>query len=64
MEIEANIASLAVQVGSILLTHCGLEMLYGIICQGLPFPTAQRPGASQITSGASGFGQIFLLYFI
>ena len=32
--------------------------------QGLPFPTARWPGASKTTSRASGFGQIFLLYFI
>ena len=32
--------------------------------QGLPFPSAWRPGASKITSQANGFGQICLLYFI
>ena len=32
-------------------------------CQGSPFPTARRPGASKTTNRATGFGQIFL-YFI
>ena len=32
--------------------------------QGSLFPTARRPGASKTTSRASGFEQIFPLYFI
>ena len=32
--------------------------------QGSPFPTARQPVASKTTSQASGFEQIYLLYFI
>ena len=40
--------------------HSILTMAY----QGSPFSTARRPGASKTTSQASGFEQIFPLYFI
>ena len=41
-----------------LIAHSCLDL------QGSPFPTARRPGASKTASGASGFEQIFPLYFI
>ena len=34
------------------------------LIQGSPFRTAQRPGPSKTTSWASGFEQIFPLYFV
>ena len=43
---------------------CWQTQFFKIWVQGSPFPTARWPGASKTTSRASGFGQIFLLYFM
>ena len=49
--------------GNIMMMSYITSTLY-ITHQGSPFSTARWPGASKITSWASGFGQIFFFFFI